>query len=238
MANNNTRNTRTDKPNQPIATFAQEADNLYTWCLDDTHALNSIGITADMIEELPKRTDACREAQAIWNSNKNSPNEAQRQWKLLAPQAIEFRAELLKTMRYAFRREPNLLRAVSAITKGNGYSDLIQDLNDIAFLGRQHIDLLNQISFNTSLIDVAATKSDELAELWAKAKIGKDNQTEFKQNRNKTFWHLNELVSEIRAAGKYVFRNDKNRLKGYTSTFWKRKNNKKTKPTPSKSTNV
>jgi len=67
--------------------------------------------------------------------------------------------------------------------------------------------------------------------------MGENNQSAFKRNRNKTFWHLNELVSEIRAAGKFVFRNDKNRFKGYTSTFWKHKNNKKTKPKPNKNTN-
>lgn len=35
------------------------------------------------------------------------------------------------------------------------------------------------------------------------------------------------LVDEIREAGKYVFRNNKNRLKGYSSDYWKMQNRKK-----------
>ncbi|MCD6354550.1 MAG: hypothetical protein J7L95_03285 [Prolixibacteraceae bacterium] len=34
--------------------------------------------------------------------------------------------------------------------------------------------------------------------------------------------HLKALVDEIREAGKYVFRKDKNRLKGYSSGYWKK----------------
>jgi len=35
------------------------------------------------------------------------------------------------------------------------------------------------------------------------------------------------LVDEIREAGKYVFRNNKNRLKGYASEYWRKQNRKK-----------
>jgi hypothetical protein len=35
------------------------------------------------------------------------------------------------------------------------------------------------------------------------------------------------LVDEIREAGKYVFRNNQNRLKGYSSDYWKKQNRKK-----------
>ncbi|MCG6189708.1 hypothetical protein [Maribellus maritimus] len=34
------------------------------------------------------------------------------------------------------------------------------------------------------------------------------------------------LVDEIREAGKYVFRKDKNRLKGYSSEYWRKQNRK------------
>jgi hypothetical protein len=39
------------------------------------------------------------------------------------------------------------------------------------------------------------------------------------------------LVDEIREAGKYVFRNDKNRLKGYSSDYWKKQNRSKKEET-------
>jgi hypothetical protein len=41
-------------------------------------------------------------------------------------------------------------------------------------------------------------------------------------------WFLLEaLADEIREAGKNVFRNNKNRLKGYSSSYWKKQNRKK-----------
>lgn len=226
---NNAHSTRTDVPNQPVSTFLQEAENLYLWCIDDALKLKLVGITSEMIEDLPPRAEACRRAQAIWNNNRRTINEAEKQWKLLVPQAVELRTELLRAMRYAFRKEPNLQGPLSAISKGKGFADLIQDLNDIAILGGDNKELLTNIGFELSLLNIAATKSEELSEIWAKTKAKKENPTKFKQNRNRTFWHLNELVNEIRAAGKYVFRNDKNRFNGYTSNFWKLKNNKRTK---------
>jgi hypothetical protein len=46
-------------------------------------------------------------------------------------------------------------------------------------------------------------------------------------NGDKAYTHMKVLVDEIREAGKYVFRNNKNRLKGYSSDYWKKQNRKK-----------
>jgi hypothetical protein len=45
--------------------------------------------------------------------------------------------------------------------------------------------------------------------------------------RDKAYTHLKMLVDEVREAGKYVFRNNKNRLKGYSSSYWKKRNRSK-----------
>jgi hypothetical protein len=47
-------------------------------------------------------------------------------------------------------------------------------------------------------------------------------QNAYKIIRDKAYAHLKELVDEIREAGKYVFRNNKNRLKGYSSDYWRK----------------
>lgn len=222
-------------PNQPVPTFLQEAHNLYVWCQDDAAKLNSVGITNKMIADLPQRTTACSEAHAQWNSYRNTSSNAEKQWKIQAMQAIQFRVELLNGMRYAFRKDKNLLSSLSSVSKGTGYADLIQDLNDLAVLGQNNKELLIKIGYDISLLDVAAARSKELAELWATANVEKDSHnTEYKQNRNGSFWHLHELVTEIREAGRYIFRNDKSRYIGYTSTYWKNKNGRKTKPSKPK----
>lgn len=226
----------TSIPIQPIASFVQEADNLYTWCLQDIKALEPLGISAKILEELRLRAAACREAEALWNQHRNTQSEARKQWKQLVPEARALRNELLSQMRFAFRKAPHLRQQLADISKGNGYADLIQDLNDIALLGRQQSDVLQQSVFDTSLLDLAADKSKELAELWASTKARQAHRVEYKQQRNKAFWHLHELVNEIRTVGKFVFRNDESRRKGYVSSYWEAKNKRKTKSKPPKNT--
>jgi hypothetical protein len=48
-----------------------------------------------------------------------------------------------------------------------------------------------------------------------------------RRDTDKAYSNMKELVDEIREAGKYVFRNNKNRLKGYFSSYWKKQNRKK-----------
>jgi hypothetical protein len=45
----------------------------------------------------------------------------------------------------------------------------------------------------------------------------KMKQNAWKTIHNKTRTHLKKLVDEVHEDGKYVFRNNKNRLKGYSS---------------------
>jgi len=149
---------KTSQPNQPVASFVQEANNLYTWCQNDVQALKRVGISAEMIEELRLRAAACREAEAIWNQYRNTQSKVQKQWQQMAPEAVRLRTELLSIMRFAFRKAPDLLHKTAAISSGTGYAGLIQDLNDIALLGRQHIGLLNKIETNPAYRIQTATQ--------------------------------------------------------------------------------
>jgi len=172
-----------------------------------------------MINDLPPRAGACREAQSIWNKDYRSQQEAQKQWAEQSPLAYEFVMDLLQTMRFGYRKDPALLSRVSAITEGSGHADMIQDLNDIAVLGRENPDPLTAIGFDLDQLDLAATRADELADLLAEANGDKADQNESKVIRDRAYTHLKKLVDEIREAGKYVFRKDKNRYKGYISQY-------------------
>uniref|UniRef100_UPI0032178E63 hypothetical protein n=1 Tax=uncultured Draconibacterium sp. TaxID=1573823 RepID=UPI0032178E63 len=214
-------------PGMPVDIALQEAENLHHWSLDDTEALAVVGITENMIEDLPVRAGACREAQSIWNKDYRSQQEAQKQWAEQAPLAYDFRDDLLASMRFAYRKNDALLSRVRAITEGSGNADMIQDLNDIAVLGRENPDALTGISFDLSQLDLAATRADELADLLAEANGDKADSNESKIIRDKAYLYMKELVDEIREAGKYVFRKDPSRLKGYSSEYWRKQNRKK-----------
>ena len=209
-------------PTVPVDVFLQEAENLHHWSLDDFNALKVVGITLEMINDLPVRAGACREAQSVWNKDYRSQQEAQKEWAEQSPEAYEFRNDLLASLRFAYRNDDALLSRVSAITDGSGHADMIQDLNDIAVLGRENPDPLTAIGFDLTQFDLAATRADELADLLAEANGDKADPNKSKIIRDKAYTYLKDLVDEIREAGKYVFRNNKNRLKGYSSEYWRK----------------
>ncbi len=216
-------NEEVQEPAIPVEVALQEAENLYHWSLNDAETLQVVGITQSMIDDLPVRAGAAREAQSIWNNDYRSQQEAQKEWAVQAPLAYAMRTDLLQTMRFAYRKDDALLSRVSAITDGSGHADMIQDLNDIAVLGRENPDPLTAIGFDLEELIVAATRADEMADLLAEANGDKADPNESKIIRDKAYTHLKELVDEIREAGKYAFRNDKHRLKGYASQYWRKR---------------
>ena len=89
-------------------------------------------------------------------------------------------------------------------------------------MGRENPDPLTAIGFDLTQLELAATRADELADLLAEANGDKADPNASKIIRDKAYTHMKALVDEIREAGKYVFRNNKNRLKGYASEYWRK----------------
>ena len=208
-------------PTIPVGISVQETEDVYKWALDDQKQLKTVGITLEMLNDLPVRAGTLREAQSIWNKERFSQEEAQRNWAARSPLAYELRDELLHHFRFAYRADDTLLGRVSAIAEGNTNADMIQDLNDLAVLGRANLAPLKAIAFDVKKLDEAATQADELADLLATANGDREEQSENKMLRDKAYTHMKELVDMVREAGKYVFWKDPQRLKGYVSQYRK-----------------
>ena len=215
---------KTSEPSMPVDTYLQESENLAKWSLMDAELLATIGITQAMLNDLPVRAGALREAQSIWFKDRNSQLEAQRQWAEAAPEAFAMRDQLLHDFRYAYRNDAAILARVAEIAEGDSNADMIQDLNDLSLLGKSNTGPLEAINFSPEKLEVAANASDELANILALANGDKSLQSESKVIRDKAYTHLKELVDEIRNAGKYLFWKNEKRLKGYRSEFLYQKN--------------
>ena len=98
---------------------------------------------------------------------------------------------------------------------------MIQDLSDISVLGKANTAELEEIKFDLTQLDVVEQRADELAELLAKANGVLLENASAKDMRDRAFTHLKEAVDEVRDCGKYVFRKDPNRYKGYISRYKK-----------------
>ena len=212
------------EPTIPVGIFVQEAEDLAQWSSDDLSLLTTLGITGETLGSIKVRAGALRETQSLWNKDRRTMQDAQKQWAAQSPAAYDLRDELIHTFRYAFRNDDKLLARVAEIADGTGHADMLQDLNDLAVLGREHIELLNAIGFDTAKLDLAASKSDTLAEVLAAANGDKLSNNEFKITHDQAFTFLKQVVDEVRDAGKYLFWRTPDRLKGYYSEYWRKKN--------------
>lgn len=211
------------KPYLPVDAALQEAENLYVWALQDKDALINIGLDwTTWGEDLPIRAGALRHAQSLWMSGRYGKDEAQKNWKDVAPAAYELRDDLLADFRYAFRKREDLLSRVREISEGSGDADMIQDLSDLNVLGVANMEELAKINFATDRLELAATEAEKLAELRALANGATQANSQAKTLRDIAFAHLKEAVDEVREAGKYVFRKVADRYQGYISAYNKR----------------
>ncbi len=211
-------------PNMPVEVAIQEGEDLYVWAGDDKEKLTGAGLDWTLAESIPERAGACREAQSEWAKDYKSREEAEKEWLQNAPEGFTLRDSLLHAFRYAYRNDDTLLAKVAVIAEGSSREDLIQDLNDLAVLGKANPAPLEGINFDLAQIDLAAERSDKLAALLAGAKSETETASEAYDLRNRAYAYLKEAVDEVRACGKYIFWNNEERLKGYRSEFYHRKN--------------
>ncbi|MAQ75616.1 MAG: hypothetical protein CL613_04705 [Aquimarina sp.] len=209
-------------PTMPVDISLQEAEDLFTWAAEDQAALQAKGLDWDThVADIPVRAGALRYAQSEWMKERFGREEASKVWKEESPKAFELRNDLLADFRYAYRKNANLLGRVRAIAEGTGAADMIQDLSDISVLGKANTAELEEIKFDLTKLDVVEQRADELAELLAKANGVLLENASAKDIRDRAFTHLKEAVDEVRDCGKYVFRKDPNRYKGYISRYKK-----------------
>jgi hypothetical protein len=193
--------------------------------------LTRVGLAWEVVTSLPVRAGACREAQSLWIKERNTSQEAESKWKVEAPAAFELRDELLHQFRFAFRKDDGLLARVEEIAQGNTNADMVQDLNDLATLGKAHTDLLTNIGFDLSLLDQAADIADRMGDLLGATNGERKSVSEAMQLRDKAYTYLKKAVDEIRECGKFVFWRNPDRLKGYISDHWRKINLEKASAT-------
>jgi len=208
-------------PNIPIAVFVQEAENLYQWSLDDQDALTRVGLDWNLVLSLPARAAACSEAQALWVKERKTGQPAEQKWKDQSPAAFDLRDQLIHDFRFAFRKFDGLLARVDEIAQGDTSSDMVQDLNDLAVMGKDHTDLLLAINFDITLLDTAAECSECMGDLLGATNNERKKGSEIFRIRNKAYTHLKQAVDEIRRCGKFAFWRTPERLEGYNSEYWK-----------------
>jgi len=210
------------EPNMPVDVAVQEAEDLYQWCLQDKELLEKAGLDWQYVTELPARAGACRYAQAIWQRDFQTMEEAGEEWKERSGDAFELRNVLVHHFFHAFRKHPDLVNKVRVIAEGGSNADMIQDLKDLYHLGIANKPLLDAISFDWNELEKAREWSDTLAVVLAKANGERFETADSKVLRDRAYTYMKQAVDEIRLHGQYVFWRNDERRRGYTSRYNKK----------------
>lgn len=204
-------------PTMPIRIFAQEAEDLGVWLLPDKDRLLARGLDPVLIDSLNSRIGALRYQQGIWQSDTDTRGRAEKEWKEQKPVGYELRAELLHNMRFAYSKNAKLKARLADISENSSDDDMVQDLTSLSVLGKKNPEPLQEINYDLTKLDTAATLSETLADLLAKNNDGKKKGSEVKELRDRAYAHLKAAVNEIRRYGKLEFWKEPDRLKGYAS---------------------
>jgi hypothetical protein len=214
------------EPSIPVAIAVQEAEDLYQWCLADKEQLTNAGLDWNFVTDLPMRTGALRYLQSLWRKEYQSFEDAQKEWAEKSPLVFELHDDLIHHFYHAYYAIPDLYSKVQKIADGSGNADMVQDLSDLAVLGKGNPAPLQKIKLDMELLNAAATKSAEMATLLAKANGARMSDNKTKIIRDKAYAHLKEAVDEIRRNGQYVFYRDPSKMKGYVSRYLKQQNHR------------
>jgi hypothetical protein len=214
----------------PVGLYAQEAENLYRWCQEDKDLLVARGLSWDIVSDLPARIGALMEAESLWNKQRRSRDESAKQWEELSTAAYELKNNLMHEFRFAFRHDNKLVKATRYMGNSSGHAGMIQALNDLSVLGKGNRELLAQINFDMSLLDLAAETSSNAGHLLGKVNRDRAVCKDSKIIRDQAFTYLKTTVDEIYRFGRLVFWRDNERIQGYRSDCLYRKRIKKLSP--------
>jgi hypothetical protein len=217
-------------PNIPVDTALQEGENLNVWCQDDKEALLKAGLNWKLVEDLSLRIAALRYIESMWQKDFKSKEEAQIRWAAESPAAYDLRDELVHHFYHAFYEMPDLYARTQRIDEGNTHADMIQDLSDLAALGKANTAPLKAKNIDLTLLDKAEKLSGEMAKLLAEANGKKMQDNNLLITRNKAYTFMKKAIDEIRRNGQYAFWKNPQRYKGYISIYHKKQAAKAAKP--------
>jgi hypothetical protein len=206
----------------PIACLIQEANDLYLFCKNDKEALVRDGLDWNEVEMLPVLLEGCTDAEAEYQLYKDKSQSEIVKLEKLVIRCRKLRTFISEKLRAASELGGNFL-AVPSYRKRWSRVELIQDLNDLAVIGKDHNEILQSLSFDLTNLDLAANLSVELSEKMVDVIISKPSESPQKANRDKLKQELFILIARIRTVGKSAFIDNPLRRKVYACEYLREK---------------
>ncbi|WP_437593044.1 hypothetical protein [Sorangium sp. So ce1000] len=191
----------------PVADTLQEARELEV-------AVRKLGkelykksrLSKDVAASLPDRRALLEAAESAWTASRTLPLSSDLRAQRKDAEALK--RDAIAALRYFLAGNEDVERRVDGIVLGTGISDLVSDLNQLAELLEQHGAELARADLPKN----APKRARELAEALGSGSAERAVDPEgnaVMALRNRAFWWLREAVDEIRAAGRYVYRDER-----------------------------
>ena len=135
----------------------------------------------------------------------------------LRAQAQLRKRDAVEALRYFGRDNPELQQVIESISRRVGDAELVLELHTLAQAVEDNAAILRHADLPKGAAEQLRALADELDTQLAKHRVRSDASTALAL-RNRAFWHLRELLEEIREAGRYVFRNDARALALFRSS--------------------
>ena len=190
-------------PDQPIDIYFQETDDLLAHV--EANGLRPLlvdeGLNEGVFDEIAAALAAARQAQTEWTllNDREKPTDQQE----LEVKGYALRARAVKKARFTLRKDKSAQTTISNIVEGEGLADLVQDLDDLAKLIEDRAD---EFARNRNF-DAAKAKAD----MTETARAIRGGLSGFRMNpaqtkavdlRDRAWTHLDDLVDDLREAGR------------------------------------
>ena len=209
-------------PGIPVPSVVQEASDLVEVCKKPNvhEALVVVGQEPGFVVELERRMVATRESQSLWQSVRDQTKSSS--LVELEAQAQGLRSEMLSAGRFNLK-EREALSSLALIRAGETVDDLVQDLFDLATLFEKHAPAFERDrSFDlVTRVAEARTLGDQLSAGISEERLDPE-PTGTRELRDRAFTYLDDMMSEIRSAGRYAFRRNPSLSKLFTSRYRRR----------------
>ena len=203
----------------PIGIYLQECEKLHTRASADFPNLTAVGMTAELLAKLLPYTGALRTAESNWAELNTVRDEAKEAWKAEWPAFLKFRTDLIENMDFAYRNDEALLKKQTVNKQGDSQADAIQDMAKLSVLGKANLAPLEAIFYDVTLVDKATEDADKMAGLLGAVNGHMYVDDEIKVIRDQSYTLLKQVVDEIRKYGRFVFRNDADLARPYSSKY-------------------
>lgn len=170
------------------------------------------------VVQLPHLIASFESAQRAWDQAR-MVRSAGKNRAATRQQADQLRTELVASARYLLRRNPGAQLELDRITQGDGLPDLVADLRDLALLGKQHAAVFAKApGFPKDAFTQCTQLADALEET-----TDAEPALQAREHRNRVGAVLDQWLTEVRDAARYVFRKDPARLRPFLSSYIARK---------------